>query len=83
MDRADIATALALLVGVALTGQLAGLVRSAGFPLLGSAVWPIGYGSIVLAAWYVWIRPLDLRAPTPNDGDPWNAETDEAAESES
>ena len=80
MDRADVATALALLVGVALTGQLAGLVESAGFPLLGSAIWPIGYGSIVLAAWYVWIRPLDLRAPTPGDGDPWDAETDESTE---
>ena len=60
MDREDVALALALLVGIALTGQLAGLVRSAGYPAVGSVVWPVGYGSIVLAAWFVWIRPMDL-----------------------
>ncbi|WP_436923442.1 hypothetical protein [Halosimplex amylolyticum] len=82
MDRGDIALALALLVGIALTGQVAGLVRSVGFSAASGLVWPIGYGSIVLVAWYVWIRPIDLRAPTPGDGDPWAAEPDESAEAD-
>ncbi|WP_206425170.1 hypothetical protein [Halosimplex salinum] len=82
MDRGDVAMALALLVGVALTGQLAGLVKSAGFPVVGSVVWPVGYGTIVLAAWYLWIRPLDLRAPTPDDGDPWATDPDEPTDAE-
>jgi len=82
MDRGDVALALALLVGVALTGQLAGLVRSAGFPLASEFVWPIGYLSIIIAAWYVWIRPIDFRAPTPGDADPWNAERGEGSETD-
>ncbi|MFC7140074.1 hypothetical protein ACFQMA_09535 [Halosimplex aquaticum] len=82
MDRGDIALALALLVGVALTGQVAGLVRSAGFSAASGLVWPIGYGSIVLAAWYVWIRPIDLRAPTPGDADPWGADSEESPEAD-
>ncbi|WP_415383180.1 hypothetical protein [Halosimplex sp. TS25] len=77
MDRGDLALALALLVGIALTGQVAGLVRSAGFSTVSGLVWPIGYGSIVLAAWYVWIRPIDLRAPTPDDADPWATDGEE------
>ncbi|WP_436906872.1 hypothetical protein [Halosimplex marinum] len=75
MDYGDIALALALLVGIALTGQVAGLVESAGFEGLGSVVWPVGYGSVVLAAWYVWIRPMDLGVPDPDGTDLW--ETDE------
>ncbi|WP_459194662.1 hypothetical protein [Halosimplex sp. J119] len=82
MDRGDIALALALLVGVALTGQVAGLVQSAGLVAASDFVWPIGYGSIVLTAWYVWIRPIDLRAPSPDDGDIWTADADETADPE-
>lgn len=80
MDRGDVTLALALLVGVALTGQVTGLLRSAGLQVAGSAVWILGYGSIVLAAWYVWIRPLDLRAP--GDADPWGPDSEEATEPE-
>ncbi|MFB6140681.1 MAG: hypothetical protein ABEJ26_09635 [Halosimplex sp.] len=72
MDRGDIALALALLAGIALTGQIVGLVGSAGYEGLGSIVWPIGYGSVILAAWYVWIRPLDFRAPSSDDADAWS-----------
>ncbi|QLH84735.1 hypothetical protein [Halosimplex pelagicum] len=77
MDREDIALALALLVGVALTGQVAGLVESAGFEGLGSLVWPIGYGSVVLAAWFVWIRPMDLGATDPDDTDLWGPDDEQ------
>lgn len=82
MDRGDIALALALLVGVALTGQVAGLVRSAGLSTAADFVWPVGYGTIVLAAWFVWIRPIDLRAPSPDDGDIWTTDADEPTEAE-
>lgn len=82
MDREDVALALALLVGVALTGQVAGLVRSAGFPVVSEIVWPVGYLSIILAAWFVWIRPIDFRAPTPDGADLWNAENGDASDPE-
>ena len=62
--------ALALLVGIALTGQVAGLVESAGYEGVGSLIWPVGYGSIVLAAWFVWIRPMDLGSHA-DDVDTW------------
>ncbi|ELZ27007.1 hypothetical protein C475_08731 [Halosimplex carlsbadense 2-9-1] len=77
MDREDIALALALFVGIALTGQVAGLVRSAGFEGLGTLVWPVGYGSIVLAAWLVWIRPMDLDARDPDDPDIWGPDEEQ------
>ena len=80
MDRGDAALALALLVGIALTGQVAGLVRSAGFPVVSEIVWPVGYLSIIIAAWFVWIRPIDFRAPTPGDADPWNAESSDTTD---
>jgi hypothetical protein len=51
--------------------EVAGLVESAGYEGLGSLVWPIGYGSVVLAAWYVWIRPMDLGAHDSDDTDLW------------
>lgn len=68
MDRFDVALGLALFVTVALTGQLVRLFSSAGYETLSVAVWPIGYGGAVLVAWYVWIRPLDLRSPASEDG---------------
>lgn len=80
MDRGDIVLALALLVGVALTGQLVGLLESAGFSTLSTLVWPLGYGSVVLVAWYVWIRPLDLRAPTRDEEDLWASDPEDVRE---
>ncbi|MFC7134745.1 MULTISPECIES: hypothetical protein [Salinibaculum] len=76
------AFALVVLVGVAGTGIAVRLVNAAGYSLLGSAVWAIGYGTTVFVLWYGWVRPLDLTGqtspaadrgedapPEPTDGD--------------
>jgi hypothetical protein len=60
MDRSDLAIGLALAVGLVLVAQLEALFESAGLPILSLLTWPIGYGSIILVAWYVWIRPIDF-----------------------
>lgn len=76
------AFALVVLVGVAGTGIVVRLVNAAGYSLLGSAVWFVGYSTTVVVLWYGWVRPLDLTgqtsppadrredaAPDPTDGD--------------
>jgi hypothetical protein len=82
MDRADAVTALALVVGLVLVALVENLVTSLGFETLALVVYPVGYGTIVLAAWYVWIRPIDFEATDPDIGSVWDEEneTGEAAE---
>lgn len=67
MDRADALTALALVVGLLLVVMVEKALGAAGLELLSTLAYPVGYGSLVLVAWYVWIRPLDIRSPSPDD----------------
>ena len=80
MDRFDVALALALLVGVALVGQVVGLLESVGFGTYTPIIWLLGYGGIVLTAWYVWIRPLDIHSPDRDDDSAWETDADEQPE---
>lgn len=49
-----------LLAGTAVVGALTfGAQRTVG-PAAADVVWVVGYGGIVLVAWFLWIRPLDL-----------------------
>lgn len=62
----------ALAFVVALVGVGVGnyLLTASGYQTAGSALYFVGYASIVLAAWYVWIRPLDIGrdgSPTVDD----------------
>lgn len=71
MGRRDkIALGVTLLAVVVIPGVANALLSQAGYGTVGSAVWAVGYGSGAVFVWYVYIRPLDLRAP---DG----VETDE------
>jgi hypothetical protein len=69
------AFALVLLVGIAGTGISVRLVNAAGYSLLGSAVWAIGYSTTILVLWYGWLRPLDLTGQTSPPADRDDAET--------
>lgn len=73
MDRVDAITGLALAVGLLLVVMVEHALRGAGLETLGLLAYPVGYGSLVLVAWYVWIRPLDLRSPAPGD-DVWRSD---------
>lgn len=52
---------LALALGVIVPGLANYALASAGYPTLASAAWAGGYLTAMLAVWYVWVRPLDLR----------------------
>lgn len=52
--------AAALVVAFVLVGLLDHYLVTNGAALLGAAVFLVGYGSIVLAAWYLFLRPLDM-----------------------
>lgn len=64
MDRERLAFGLAVAAIVIVPGLSAALMHSLGYGTLGSVTWVLGYGAGVLAIWYAWIRPLDLRPPT-------------------
>jgi hypothetical protein len=50
-------------VGVVVPGVLHYWLVEAGFGVVADAVWVGSYGLAVLAVWYGWLRPLDLRGP--------------------
>lgn len=50
-----------LAAGVVVPGLADYALNAAGYPTLGSVVWATGYATAMVALWYVWIRPLDLR----------------------
>ncbi|MFB6128104.1 MAG: hypothetical protein ABEJ79_12545 [Halolamina sp.] len=50
--------------GVLVSGFARRTLGVAGFPNLGRVVYVLGYGGVVAAVWYGWIRPLDISGPT-------------------
>jgi len=67
--------ALVLATGVAVPGVLNYWLSASGFDTLGSVVWTLGYGTVVVVVWYGWIRPLDLTGPG-GDEDIWPTDDD-------
>lgn len=64
MARRDkIALGLTLVAVVVIPGLANAALSQAGYDTLGSVVWAVGYGSGALFVWYVYVRPLDIRAP--------------------
>ncbi|WP_332900009.1 hypothetical protein [Haladaptatus sp. CMSO5] len=53
-----------LIVGILGSGLADYFLTTAGYPGLGRTVWAIGYATMVLVIWYIWIRPLDFSGPT-------------------
>lgn len=54
---------LVIAAGVVLPGVSNYALNAAGAPTAGSAVWALGYASMVVVVWHGWIRPLDLTGP--------------------
>jgi hypothetical protein len=64
MGRRDkIALGLTLLVVIVVPGLANAVLSNLGYSTIGSFVWAVGYGSGALFVWYVYVRPLDVRAP--------------------
>ena len=62
-NRDRLAFGLALAAIVVVPGLSAAVIHSQGYSTLGTFTWVIGYGSGIVAIWYIWFRPLDLRGP--------------------
>lgn len=63
-NREKLAFGLAVAAVVIVPGLASAVIHSQGFSTLGTVTWMIGYGSGIVAIWYIWIRPLDLRPST-------------------
>jgi len=64
MDRTDALIALALVAaGIVVPGVLNHLLHEAGFTAAGKVTWILGMGLLVVGAWAVWFRGLELSGP--------------------
>jgi len=61
--RDKLLVAALLLVGVAGSGLARRTLGELGYNDLGALVYILGYGGMVVALWYGWIRPMDLTGP--------------------
>lgn len=52
-----------LFVGIAGTGLARRFLGELGYDGVGEIVFVLGYGGMVFAIWYGWIRPLDITGP--------------------
>lgn len=62
-DSNPLVLGLTIAAVIIVPGLANGFLSSLGYPLVGSAVWALGYGVGVVYIWYTWIRPLDISAP--------------------
>jgi hypothetical protein len=53
-----------LVVGIGGSGLARGLLHEQGYDTLGSAVFVLGYGTMVFLLWWGWVRPLDITGPS-------------------
>jgi hypothetical protein len=63
-SREALLIVLILVLGIGGSGIARGLLAERGYDALGSAVFVIGYGSMVVMLWYGWIRPLEISGPS-------------------
>lgn len=66
-------------------GIINSLVSRAGYETVGTVIWVIGYGTIIIGAWAVWLRPIDFASPGTSSEDSANlseqsSEPDQALE---
>jgi hypothetical protein len=64
VSREALLIVLILVLGIGGSGIARGLLAERGYDALGSAVFVIGYGSMVVMLWYGWIRPLEITGPS-------------------
>lgn len=61
------AFAAVLASGVVIPGLAMYFLTAAGYSTLGSLVWALGFGTMILVIWYVWLRPLDITGPVQSE----------------
>ena len=63
LSRDKLLLAAVLLVGIAGSGIVRRLLGELGYNDLGALVFMLGYGGMIFAIWYGWIRPMDITGP--------------------
>jgi hypothetical protein len=63
VSRRVLALVAVLLVGVVGSGVARYTLGTLGYDAVGSAVYVVGYGTMIVLVWYGWIRPLDITGP--------------------
>ena len=69
-----------LVVGVVGPGLLRWWFETLGMSLLGTIVFALGYGTMVIGVWYGWVRPIDFSGPAGTDGRPSEGDRESAGE---
>jgi hypothetical protein len=64
LTRDTLLIILLLVLGIGGSGIARGLLAERGYGALGSAVFVVGYGTMVFLLWWGWIRPLDITGPS-------------------
>ncbi|GAB6863313.1 hypothetical protein ACFR97_11350 [Haloplanus litoreus] len=64
LTRDTLLVIVLLVVGIGGSGLARGLLHEQGYDTLGSAVFVLGYGTMVLLLWWGWVRPLDITGPS-------------------
>lgn len=63
LTRDKLLLAALLFVGVAGSGIARRLLGELGYDDLGALVFLLGYGGMIVAIWYGWIRPMNITGP--------------------
>jgi hypothetical protein len=63
LTRDKLLMATLLLVGIAGSGLARRLLGELGYNDVGALVYIVGYGGMVVAIWYGWIRPMEITGP--------------------
>jgi hypothetical protein len=68
--------AVLLVVVFALTGIVENYLVSIGYETLATIVFIIGYGHVVIGAWYVWLRPVKFTGAVGDGEEIWDSDDD-------
>ncbi|WP_142980587.1 hypothetical protein [Halonotius terrestris] len=68
--------AVLLVVVFVLTGIVENYLVSIGYGTLATIVFILGYGHVVIGAWYIWLRPLEMTGPVGDAGNIWDSDDD-------
>lgn len=67
LSRRVLSLVAVVAVGVVGSGLARYTLGTLGYEALGSAVYVVGYATMVAVVWYGWIRPLDITGPAGTD----------------
>jgi len=64
LSRDTLLILLLLVIGIGGSGIARGLLAERGYGAVGSLVFVMGYGTMVVLLWWGWVRPLEITGPS-------------------